>query len=129
MAEVGDVYKRFIATADRVVRRALETSSNEKIRRRAGEIRDLLGGVISELGAERSISKIEDAWGNLDPQVASLLLQELRLITAMHGEDSSDGSDDIATGKESLEDILGDWLPDWLKHLLKILNEILKLVK
>jgi hypothetical protein len=47
----------------------------------------------------------------------------------MHQEADGSGSEDISTGKESIEDILGDWLPDWLKHLLKILNEILKLVK
>jgi hypothetical protein len=129
MAESGDAYRRFIDVAKAVghARLRVRRTHSDAVRR---ELESLLDSVCNNLQTERSVSAIEEAWSNLDGVVSSLLRRELSLISSVHGEgESKDENEDIATGKESLEDILGVWLPDPIKHLLKILNEILKLVK
>jgi hypothetical protein len=128
MAEAGDTFQRYIRVGERVAQAALQRKTIQPERRQ--ELNTLLSDVVKALLTERSVAAIESAWTHLDEEVAKFLLQELNLIASMHaGADAVDGTEDIKTGKESIEDILGDWLPGWLKHLLKILNEILKLVR
>ena len=127
MAEPADTYRRLLDVAKSVGHTRLRTSRRHTGQRRT-ELQQLLDDVTDKLRSERAVSAIEEAWRNLDGDVASLLLRELSLITTMHeGRNSKDERDDVSTGKESIEDILA--LPDWLKHLLRILNEILALVK
>jgi hypothetical protein len=127
MAESGEVYRKFITAAGRVAHSALRRSEKPRLNRT--EMGQLVDDAIGRLQSQQAVAAIELAWQHLDQQTARLLMRELELITSMHQEGDSDGTEDVTTGKESLEDILGDWLPDWLKHPLKILNEILKLVK
>lgn len=128
MADSGETYRRYIRVGGRVARAALQRRARHPDRRQ--DLNRLLNDVIDALLSDRSVVAIERAWSHLDEEVATFLSRELDLIASMYeNDDSGGGTEDIETGKESIEDILGDWLPDWLKHLLKILNEILKLVK
>lgn len=129
MAKAGDVYLRFISVGGRVAHRALEANTKLAVRRRATELSELLNNILEGLRSNQAVEEIDRAWPNLDPRVGSALLRELELIASMHEGELDDGTEDIATGKESIEDILKKWLPDWMIHLLKIFNEILKLVK
>jgi len=128
MARSGDSYQRFIRTARSVARRELAEKALPVVLDM--ELRQLLDDVLQRLLSQEAIVAIESAWENLDTSVADLLIREIDFISALNTDDGdSSGSDDVSTGKESLEDILGEWLPKWLKHLLKLLNEILKLVR
>ena len=129
MAESGDAYRRFIRVAKTVGQARLRNSRRHSGERRR-QLEQLLNDLIGKLESDRAVTAIEEAWGDLDRDVADLLRRELSLISDMHERDESgEGSEDLSTGKESIEDILGDWLPDWLRHLLKMLNKVLKLVK
>jgi hypothetical protein len=127
VARSGDVYQQFVRVSGQVANTALGRKSFPPALRE--QLRSLIHEVINGLGSADAVTAVENAWDELDPRVADLLERELRFIAELHeGGENPSGSDDVATGKESLEDIL-EKLPKWLKHLLKILNEILKLVR
>src|SRR5262249_12716605 len=107
MAESGDTYQRYIKGGERVAQAALQRKTLHPDRRQ--ELNTLLSDVVKALLTERSVAAIESAWTHLDEEVAKFLSRELNLIASMYAEgDAEDGTEDIKTGKESIEDILGD---------------------
>ena len=80
MAEPADTYRRLLDVAKSVGHTRLRTSRRHAGQRRT-ELQQLLDDVTDKLRSERAVSAIEEAWRNLDGDVASLLLRQLSLIT------------------------------------------------
>ncbi len=129
---VSEAYRLFLCNVRRIVEKRVADLPEQPKSIAAGMAESLF----SLLGSPEALAEVGRAlseFGNPSREgkaVHDLLIQEMKLFNAMHGEDSNSDTGkalgDAATVKDSIEQILD--LPDWIKKALKILNELLSLV-
>lgn len=129
MSQFSDAYKDFIGNVGEIARKAIEKRNLRYDSEQA--LQSLRKDLVTDLQAVDAVLAVDYASTRLHPRSLAYFLRELEFLNGLYTFNTIQGTqkelDDVETGKESLEDLLGDWLPDWLKDLLKILDEILKL--